>query len=35
MCPCSLNGLSGGSTSAQTSWANGQRVRTRQPDGGL
>ena len=28
-------GRSGGSCSAQTSWASGQRVRNRQPDGGL
>jgi hypothetical protein len=33
--PCSVNGRSGGSCSAQISCARGQRVRNRQPDGGL
>ena len=32
--PSPLNGTSGGSVSAQISWASGQRVRNRQPDGG-
>ena len=33
MCP-SEKARSGGSSAAQISWANGQRVRKRQPDGG-
>ena len=32
--PFSLNGVSCGATSAQISWARGQRVRNWQPDGG-
>ena len=32
--PSGPNARSGGSTSAHLSWARGQRVRKRQPDGG-